>query len=258
VESDKMNADFPVTRRILILLEEWFVPLVQPFLPPKKTRMKGGGFGNFYWDFEEHSAKTAMIGKAVRIISGLRAAMILADQGYVTECSTILRMTDDSVVEIGFLLDGLASRVPSKSYEEFVEQYFAVMQTGSDEYAQQSRVRWVSRDKVLAGYLRSIQGIGSDPEQMRKSMQFISYTHDKYVHGGYRTAMELYSGETNQFMLRGHDGDTAREVAKWTVASGLLHSLLIFAKVAILFGDNDAARKLYGGGIELLDSGELP
>jgi hypothetical protein len=253
-----MNADFPVTRRILILVEEWFVLLARPFLPPKKTRMKGGGVGNFYWDFKEHSAKTAMIGKAVRIISGLRAAMILADQGYVTECSTVLRMTEDLVVEIGFLIDGLTSKVPSKSHEEFVEQYFAVMPASSDEYAQQSKVRWVSRDKVLAGFLRTLQGVARDPEQVRKSMQFIYYTHDKYVHGGYQTAMELYSGETNQFMLRGHDGDSAREVAKWMVASGLLNSLLIFAKVGILFGDNDAARNFSGGGIELSDSGELP
>jgi hypothetical protein len=253
-----MSADFPVTRRLLIVVEGWFVPLARPFLPPKKTRTKGGGFGNFYWDFEEHSAKTAMIGKAVRIISGLRAAMILADQGYVTECNTILRMTDDLVVEIGFLIDGLESKVPSKSYEEFVKQYFAFMPTSSDEYAQQAKVRWVSRDKVLAGYLRSIQGIARNPEQVRKSMQFIYYTHDKYVHGGYLTAMELYSGETNQFMLRGHDGDAARELAKWMVASGLLHALSTFTKVASLLGNNDAARNLSGGGNDLLDSGELP
>ena len=252
-----MTADFPVTRRTLIMVEDWFVPLVQPFLPPNKTRMKGGGIGNFYWDFEEHSAKTAMIGKAVRIISGLRAAMILADEGYVTECSTILRMTDDLVVEIGFLIDGSASKEPSKSYEEFIKQYFAIMPTSSDEYAQQSKGRWVSRDKVRAGYLRSLQGITRDSDQVRKSMEFISYTHDKYVHGGYLTAMELYSGETNRFMLRGHDGDSAKELAKWMVASGLLHSLSTFVKVASLLGDNDAARNFSRGGIELLDSGEL-
>jgi hypothetical protein len=253
-----MSADFPVTRRLLILVEEWFVPLVQPFLPPKKTRMKGGGFGNFYWDFEEHSGKTAIIGKAIRIISGLRAAMVLADQRYVTECYTILRMSGDLIVEIGFLLDGLASKVRSESYEKFVEQYFAVMPTSSDEYAQQSKVKWVSREKVLVGYLRSIQGIGSDPEQVRKSVRFISYTHDKYVHGGYRTAMELYNGATNQFMLQGHDDDSARKNAKWLVASGLLQSLATFSKVATLYGNNDTARNFSSGGIELLDSGELP
>src|ERR1700691_2213026 len=120
-----MNGDFPVTRRLLILVEDWFVPLVQPFLPPKKTRMKGGGIGNFYWDFEEHSAKTVMIGKAVRIISGLRGAIILADLGYVTECSTILRTIDDFILEIEFLVDGSRSGNPSSEYEAFVEQYFA-------------------------------------------------------------------------------------------------------------------------------------
>ncbi len=252
-----MTSDFPVTRRTLNLVEDWFLPIVQPFLPPKKTRMKGGGTGNFYWDFEEHSAKTAMIAKAVRIISGLRGAMILADRGYVTECSTILRTIDDFILEIEFLVDGFGSKTPSKAFEEFIEQYFAAMPTSSDEHAQQSKKRWVPRDQVLTGFVRSTQGVTRDSDKVRKSVKFISYTYDKYVHGGYRTAMELYSGATNQFMLRGHDGDSARELSKWMVASRLLHSLSTFAKVAILFGNNDALRNFRSGGIELSDSGEL-
>src|SRR5258708_31657271 len=105
-----MNPDFPVTRRTLIMIEDWFVPIARPFLPPKKTRMNNGDIGDFHWDFEEHSARTAMIGKAVRIVSGLRAAMILADQRYVTECSAILRMIDDFVAEVEFLVDGSSSK----------------------------------------------------------------------------------------------------------------------------------------------------
>src|ERR1039457_75845 len=105
--------DLPITRRMLILVEQWFTPLVQPFLPLKKVPFDG----SFHWDFEEHSARTVILGKAVRIISGLRGAMILADLGYVTECSTILRVIDDFILEIEFLVDGYGSKKPSKAYE---------------------------------------------------------------------------------------------------------------------------------------------
>jgi hypothetical protein len=58
--------DFRVTRLMLVSVEDWFIPVLKPFMPLKKIQMKDG----FYWDFEEHSAKTALLGKALRIISG--------------------------------------------------------------------------------------------------------------------------------------------------------------------------------------------
>ena len=258
VNSDEMNTNFPVTRRTLLLVEDWFVSIAQPFLPLKRVRAKGGQPGDFYWDFAEHSAKTAMIGKAVRIISGLRGTMILADLGHVTESAALLRTIDDFIAEVDFLIDGLGSKKPSKHYDEFVRQYFAAMPASADEYATQPRQRWVARDKVMEGFVRSTQEITKDSDGVRKSLKFVSHTYDGYVHGGYLTAMELYSGATNRFMLGGHEGHFEREFANKMVASRLLHALSSFANVASLLGNNDAMRNFRSGGIELTDSGELP
>src|SRR5260370_25034735 len=154
--------------------------------------MNNGWSGDVHWDFEEHSARTAMIGKAVRIVSGLRAAMILADQRYVTECSAILRMIDDFVAEVEFLVDGSSSKQLSQHYDEFVKQYFAPMLTNADEYAKRSKQKWVARDKVIEGFVRSTRGTTKDSDKTRKSVKFVSHVYDKYVHGGYMTPMELY------------------------------------------------------------------
>jgi len=89
-------------------------------------------------------------------------------------------------------------------------------------------------------------------------LKFVPHTYDGYIHGGYLTAMELYSGATNRFMLGGHDGHLERDLAKKMVASRLLHALATFANVATLLGDNAAMRNFCSGGIELADSGELP
>jgi hypothetical protein len=249
-----MLMDFPVTRRMLISVADWFILLVQPFLPLKKVPLDDG----FHWDFEEHSARTVILGKVVRIISGLRGAMILADLGYVTECSTILRIIDDFIFEIEFLVDGCGSHEPPKGYEQFIKQYFDPMPTNSDEYAAQGKNRWVARDQILEGFVRSTQRLTKDSDKVRKAARFVSYAYDKYVHGGYLTAMELYREKTNQFMLAGHDGDLEREFTKRMVAGRLFQSLAAFVKVASLFGNDAAVRNFHAGGIAVSNSGELP
>jgi hypothetical protein len=45
---------------------------------------------------------------------------------------------------------------------------------------------------------------GVDPQYLRKILRFLIYGYDKFVHGHNITAMELYDGATNRFMLDGH------------------------------------------------------
>jgi hypothetical protein len=249
-----MPNDFPFTRRMLVAIEEWFIPLVQPF-PIKQTRVKAVGEKDFYWDFEEHSVKTVMLGKAVRIITGLRAAMILADRGYITECGTILRTIDDGVAEIVFLIQG--NKKPSEEYQKFIRQYFEWMPENPNELTSKKSEGFVKRREILSGIVEEMKGVEKNTDKVRKTMTFIAYGYDKYVHHGYRTSMELYSGKTKQFMLRGHDGPAERDLCKRMVASRLHSSFGALARIAEFLGNQQAMRNLASDGMALYQSGEL-
>ena len=96
-----------------------------------------------------------MVGKAVRMASGIRAALILADLGYVTECGTVLRTVSDFVTEVISVYEGCTRDDPTKSQKDFLEQYFGHTPQTADEYDEsEEKHRWVARDKLIAAFVR--------------------------------------------------------------------------------------------------------
>jgi hypothetical protein len=91
-------SDFPVMRQMMERLDEWVMALASPLLPLGEFPQELNGLKGFRWDFKEKSERALMVGKAVRMASGIRAALILADLGYITECGTILRTVSDFVI----------------------------------------------------------------------------------------------------------------------------------------------------------------
>jgi len=249
--------DFPITRRTLVQIEEWFIPILDPFLPLKKAR-GSDEFADFHWDFEEHNGRVVILSKAIRIMSGLRAAMVLADQGFVNECGTLLRTIDDFTHEIRFLLEGCRAKKPSKDFDEFVRQYFLPAARSSAEHAKTPGESWVPRKAIFEAFVRSFESVEKNSDKIRKSVKFIYHGYDKYVHGGYLTAVDLYSGDTEQFMLNGHNGPEQKELMQKMVTSRLFNALAVFVHVAELFSNSVAFELFRQGAIALCDSGEVP
>src|SRR5688500_15623626 len=98
--------------------------------------------------------------------------------------------------------------------ERFVRQYFQPISENPDEHDKQERERYVSREELLKAHYRLDEKITGDASQLRKLMRFVNYTYDKYIHGAYLTAMELFHGQKQCFMLRGHESERNRRVAK--------------------------------------------
>ena len=252
--------DFLITRRTLARLDEWFAQLARPFLPLKMVELDDQRAGRFWWNFREENARTVMIGKAVRLISGIRAAMLLADHGYVTECGTVLRTVSDYTIEIGSLIDSVTgTEGPTTAQNEFVRQYFLPMAESPEAFASGARERWVARKEIFAGFIRWAAQFdkNSEIEKLQQYTEYLLMGYDKYVHGSYITAMELYNGETESFMLGGNDADFVRDIAKRSVASKLHEAITVFVSLAALDGDIRLVHSIGAVGLMLYDSGEL-
>jgi hypothetical protein len=157
-------SDFPVTRRIIERLDEWVMVLASPLLPLGEFPQELNGLKGFRWDFSEKTERALMVGKAVRMASGIRAALILADLGYVTECGTILRTVSDFVTEIISVYEGCTKDDPTRAQKDFLEQYFGNTAQTPDEYDEkQDKDRWVARDKLIAAHVRWASENKQDP-----------------------------------------------------------------------------------------------
>lgn len=248
--------DFPVTRRTIERLDEWLTALASPLLPLQQIPAGPAGVGGFQWAFREQTERALLVGKAVRMISGIRAALILADMGYVAECGTILRTVSDFANEIISVCEGCIRGAATTAQRRFVQQYFAPIATTPDEYDQQERERWVTRDELLAAHCRWAAETPEDPNHVRKVLRFLAYGYDKFVHGAYITAMELYSGRTHAFMLRGHESEDTRRGYKAAVAGKLHEAVSAIEVMATVAGMPALVSNIHSARMELYNSNE--
>jgi hypothetical protein len=238
-------------------LDDWLMALASPLLPLQEVPVGPPGQGGYQWAFRETSERALLVGKAVRMISAVRAALILADAGYVTECGTLLRTVQDFRNEIFAVCEGCKSGQPTRAQKEFVQQYFAPVATTAEEFDKQERAKWVTRDELLKSYVRGAPEVGENPDRTRKEFRFQAHGYDKYVHGAYITAMDLYNGATQRFMLSGHESAEYRILCKRMVAS-LLHDVVaVLCHIAAVEGMPALVEEIALAERELYNSDEL-
>lgn len=249
--------DFSVTRRAIERLDEWVMALASPLLPLQQIPAGPPEINGFQWAFREQTERAVCVGKAVRMVSGIRVALMLADAGYIAECGTILRTVSDGANEIIAVCEGVRTGAPTTAQKKFVEQYFTPMATNPDEYDRQEKERWVTRDELLAAHSRWATEIKGDPNDLRKVFRYLAHAYDKFVHGAYITAMELYDGRSHKFMLRGVEWDAKKRLYKATVASKLHEVLAALAITAQVSNMPALAQEIGGVAMELYNSVEL-
>jgi hypothetical protein len=254
---DNSATDFPVTRRTIDRLDDWVNALASPLLPLGQVPTVDSD--RFRWVFNEETERALVIGKAVLIASGIRAAMTLADLGHVTECGTILRTVSDFSLEIFFVSEGCMTGTPTADQKLFIKQYFTPMPIDSEEYAAHEKERYVARTKLLAAHYRTACAMkgGTKPEIVVNLFSHLAYTYDKYVHGAPIASMELYYGDRQRFMVRGVPSHAHRELSKRAVASKLLESLTSHGIIAIGMNMPPILSQIEAATIELRESEEL-
>lgn len=227
-----MGDSFPTTRSILSRLDNHLHGLVAPLLPPKRVPEPTGGF---HFEFKEKSPYALMAAKAVRMVSGIRSAMALADQGYVTESASILRMVSDFHTEIVAVAEGLGRGEFTKAQREFLEQFFMPPPRTLEDHEQQEKQYRVARSELVKSHLRMAEQIGDDSNQLREVYKALDAGFNMYVHGDYLTAMELFDGLKGRFAVEGVHWEERLIVARRGVA-GKLHEVLYAMQMIALAG----------------------
>lgn len=128
--------DFPVTRRLIDTLPQWIDQLAGALPAPTKVPAKPSGFR---WDHPIHNAEVVQVAKAVRMASGIAAALRLADLGLTVECATLLRTVSDFASEIIFLAEGLLEGRMVAAQSKFIEDHFKPLPSSPDELAERER-----------------------------------------------------------------------------------------------------------------------
>lgn len=249
--------DFPVTRRLHDQMEIW-VQTFAGLLPPAQQIPVQG---SFRWEHTEHSARTVQVAKAVRAVSGLRAALALADRNFTTESATLLRVVADFAAEIIFLGEALLEDRVTDDQQKFITQHYAPLPTDPDQLAAREKEYYVGRKAIAAAHQRIFEKTGSPGEKLQRISAYLNKGYDAYVHGANVTAMELYDARTNSFMLSGQRFPRFACVSKVSVSAktnellNSLHFMAIVWKIESLVAAIVDARAEFDAGHE--DDGSL-
>ena len=98
----------------LELLDSAFARLEAP-MPKPQMRDLPLGSGVRY---EDETAYQAIILKLARVVTGLRAALLLHEHGYLQEQGAIQRILDELVEDISFLVMGLTADEITELHEQ--------------------------------------------------------------------------------------------------------------------------------------------
>ena len=253
-----MNTDFAITKQTLDSLDNWVMAIAQPFLPLEARTIGRKGEEGIQWVFHEENAWAVIVGKLVRMASGLRAAFLLADTGLISECGTILRTVADFTTEVIAMAETVRTGAANDAQKRFIQQYFAPLAETPDDFDARERERYVARRDLVAAYVRWCSEFGKvDADSMRKTLMFLLYGFDKFVHGAYLTSSELYDPFNKRFMLRGHVFEGKRVEYKRTVASKLHEMVGLLAWISMLLNMPVLTEVIGKAALKLYDSGEL-
>jgi len=214
--------DFSLTSAAIDALDGAVSDLAALLPRPERVEQPAGGFR---WEYPVRSPEVVQLGKAVRMVTSVKAAWRLTEEGLTTESATLLRVASDFAAEIVFLAEGILEGKLNAAQQKFVDDYFKPFPTDPDELAAREREYYVGRKDIIAAHARLAQKAGIDGEYLERLVKYLNKGYDAYVHGAYVTSMELFTGESCSFMLRGHNSPRAKCIAKTAVA-GKLHEVL--------------------------------
>ena len=183
--------------------------------------------------------------------------MLLAEAGFVTEAGALLRMVSDFATEAFSVIEGELRGKRTTAQQEFIDQFFERELTKPRAASEQGKRRYVSREELIKAHVRLGDEAGFGGERTRDLMRSRNSIYDAYIHGAYVTAMELYHGDRQEFMLRGHEGAGQRWVYQTSTAQVLHEVVYVFALMALVAGNGALHSDVTASLNKLRASGEM-
>lgn len=186
--------------QLLREMEIAFDTLASKVPPPKQVPFAG----SFVFRYVERTAQQAIIQKLARIITGLRAELLLLRNGLVQEQGVIERVIDDLREDVMFLVYGiLYCELESERHKVFLDSFYEEEFDNPESPFESTQKRpMLSRQKIQA-YLANIKGVVGNPSDSQEVFRTLSKAFSGYVHCASPQVMEMYGGNPPHFHVYG-------------------------------------------------------
>ena len=175
-------------------MESTLAGLAKRVPPPQRVPI----LESFAFRYVEKSIHQAIVQKLARVISGLYAARILLESGFIQEQSALQRMLDEFQEDVTFLAYAVISNDVTDLHRTYLDGFYEEEFDNPDPVSSTQKRPMVPREKIRA-YIARIEGSGLDPSRGVAVTRTISKAYSGYVHGASPQIMEMYGGNPPRF-----------------------------------------------------------
>ena len=239
-EPEKREIDRLLTSLNLALRD--FEQQVSP--PRMKTLPEGVVF-----EYENKGISEALVLKAARLLSLLRASVLLANRGFVHELGILKRAIFETQEDVLFLVFGIALG-QEELHDRFLRAFW--WKPINDLGEPTGHASNVPRKKITAYVVRTVsKGTNYVESEGIRIGRFLYGFDSGYVHGSSEQIMDLYypdksSSGTYAFQTNGLEGSGRAEDYKKNFWNYIYRSVLAYVQVAMAFGLRHQAKQLAG------------
>ena len=168
---------------------------------PVQKRINIGDEESIAYRFEEQTILQAIVQKLGRVISGLRAARILVEHGFVQEQASLQRMLDEFNEDVTFLSLAIIHDDISELHERYLAAFYGEEFDAETAMSSSQKRPMIPRIKIRH-YLDSKisdDKLGGGPEAART----VSKMYSGYLHGASDQIMDIYFGDPPRFYTNG-------------------------------------------------------
>lgn len=153
--------------------------------------------------YKGKSAPEAIIQKLARYISGLNAAQLLLNYGYIQELGAIQRMLDEFHEDISFLAFGIIFRDQDDLHKRYLEYFYLEEFDLDGKSIAYSQGRPLIPRKKIREYLAKHNPSGISDKELNDLQKALTQTYSGYVHGASPHIMDMCIGDPPSFRVKG-------------------------------------------------------
>jgi|GEM_PF-609701 len=213
----------------------------------EKPEFVDAGTPNKRFRFKNPTPQILQVLKCVRVVSGLRASVVLLVNDYTTEMAVLFRTIDDFLADIAFVDEIIEKGLENvtTAQKRYLEQYFVDDKRSTEELLEnRAKINYNElRQKVQASQARTLGG--DDPHHVKTMVRAIDDGFSGFVHGNYSSVMEMYGGDTLEEACFHTDGVPVRfSEHRHQLGLSVHLALNMFLKVAFNLGHEPLAFQL--------------
>ncbi|MCE3222402.1 MAG: hypothetical protein K0S58_582 [Nitrospira sp.] len=206
---------------------------LQGMVPAPQRVPLGDGY---VYRYVEKTIQQAVIQKLARVVSGLHAARLLLENGFLQEQGAIHRMLDEFHEDVLFLSYAIIGGEQIPEHDKFLQHFY-----------QEDEKLYMVRRKKIQTYNAEFESkwTGESSDRGVKLSRTLYSSYSRFVHGVSSHIMDMYGGDPRRFHLHGMQGTSRQEEHRYDLYNPFFRAIIGFAVAAEAFGDRDLSLTLH-------------